>query len=187
MANPDAPFGLQPINHEAYSSGAVQTYVTAAGDSTALRVGDPVIITGTADSEGNPVVTRATAGDENAISGVVVGFEADYDNLALQYRLASTVRKVKVNIDPDTRYICRADGALAATDIGSNAAVVFGTPNNTWGKSGAGIDSSTIATTATEQLKIMNLHKVEGNAFGDFAVAEVKINNHNLVPGTAGV
>jgi hypothetical protein len=47
------------------------------------------------------------------------------------------------------------------------------------------LDSSTIADTAALNLKIVGLWNVPGNAFGDFAVVVVKINEH--LYGSTGV
>ena len=50
MANDNAPRGLIPVRLDGApcNSGAVNAYLVAEADTTALFIGDPVIITGTA-------------------------------------------------------------------------------------------------------------------------------------------
>ena len=46
MANADTPFGLKPVQHRngAVYCGAFRLYSVAAGDATAIMIGDPVMI-----------------------------------------------------------------------------------------------------------------------------------------------
>lgn len=189
MANLNAPFGLKAVSNDTSgSSRQVHEFNTATGDSTPIFPGEPVTITGTADADGIPIVTRTTAGDGNAISGIVEEVAYDPDNLGDNYRAASTARKLFVNTDPNTRYIARVTGAFAVTDVGSNVNINYGTANTTWGRSGATLDMSTAGTGATKQFRVLRfLGRFSDNEIGSYALIEVKINNHNMAPNTAGV
>lgn len=192
MANKDAPFGLRPIRTSTggawADSMAVPCYVDAT-DSNNLFIGDPVYRGGTVNSAallGWPAgslfeVIRATAAGGNYFSGVIVGFLADQDDLTKHYRVASTERIVLVCDDPDVIFECQEDsdgGALTAADAGLNADIVIGTGSTTTGLSAVEIDSSTVATTNTLQLRLLRLKPVEDNEIGSNAVWEVKINLH---------
>lgn len=189
MANSDAPFGFKPVRAASsgcYNGGA-QPYAAAAGDSTVIRLGDPVTVTGTANTDGVPIVARSTAGSGNAITGIAVGFRPFGDTEWLNYRPASTAYEVLVQDDPLQEYEIQEDsvgGALAAADVGLNAAIVFGTPG-TDGRSAAMIDSSTKATTAALQVRIVGLAQKVNNAIGDNAVWRVRLNNVTTTPNAA--
>jgi hypothetical protein len=72
--------------------------------------------------------------------------------------------------------------------VGSNAAVVYTNTGDTInGLSGAELDSSTIATTAGLQLRILGVDTTAGNEAGaDFCKVRVRINNHSEITGIAG-
>jgi hypothetical protein len=82
-----------------------------------------------------------------------------------------------------------ADEVDAQTDINQNASLIAGSPNTTYRRSGMELDGSTLATTATLELKIIRLLPAVDNALGANAKLIVKINNHQLGShtGTAGV
>jgi hypothetical protein len=178
MPNSNVAFGLDPI---APKGGIVQTteYFVPASDSTALFAGDPVIIAGGADADGVATVTRATAASAGRITGVVVGFRPDPLIVANGYRLASTAGYVLVCDDPEQVYEIQEDsvgGALAAADIGLNADLVAGTGSAVSKKSGFQLDTSTKATTATLQLRILGLQRRADNEIGANAKVLVRIN-----------
>ena len=88
--------------------------------------------------------------------------------------------------DPNQLFIIQADEDIVAADIGKNADVTASTTGSTTtGVSNMTLDSSTIANTAALNLKIVGLYDVPGNAYGDYAVVVVKINEH--LYGSAGV
>lgn len=191
MANNDRARGLEPVNElggpHCLSMGE---YFIPATDGTAMSVGDPVKYAGSADSDGVPTVTVATAGD--ACCGVIVGFKPDKDYEDNTYREASTARYAIVADSPNQLFVVQEDsdgGALAATNVGQNADLIFGGTNTTTGMSGVELDSSTAATTATLQVKVIRLDRRPDNEIGTNADWIVKINNHQhgSHTGTAGV
>lgn len=179
MANTDAAFGLRPVRSgRSPSMGSVTRYHVPASDATALFVGDPVILAGSADSDGVPTVTRATAAAAGRITGVVVGVVPS-PSLETQYRPASTAAYVLVCDDPNQVYEIQEDadgGALAAADVGLNADLIAGSGSTVTGRSGFELDSSTKATTATLQLRILGFAQRADNEIGANAKVLVRIN-----------
>lgn len=203
MANADTPFGLRAVGHPSgLSKASVRPYFVPASYGTALFVGDPVVITGTSNTTEQTApgigvmgvgtmaeVNKATAGSGNRITGVIVGVAADPDNLSRAYIPASTGGIVFVNDDPDTEFEIQADGAIAAADIGLNAALVYThTGSTATGQSGAELDESTKATTAGLQLRILGVSpNVDNEAGATHVKCKVRINQHTALPGSAGV
>lgn len=184
MANADTPRGLWPVRHRngAPYNGAATRYFVPASDSTALFLGDPVIIAGGADADGVATVTKATAAGGAYMLGPVVAVEPITHESTI-YRAASTARYVFVADDPDLVFEIQEDsagGALGAANVGQNADWVAGTGSTTSGYSGAELDSSTANTTNTLQLRILGLSQRVGNAIGTNAKWEVAINLHSL-------
>ena len=190
MANANTPFGLKPVRQAggAPHNSADNMYYHPASDATALYIGDPVIKNGSADAAGIPGVIRATAA--GAITGVVVGFVPDGVTNTAGYGAASTAYYVLVCDDPDQLYEIQEDsvgGALAAADIGLNADFINAAGNNYTRRSGAMLDTSTKAVTATLPLKIVGLTPRPGNDIGANAKVLVKINNHTEALGVVGI
>ena len=175
MANSDTPFGLRPVRHRngAAYNGAVNYYYVPSTYATALFVGDPVVKTGTANTTivtapgagefgiGTlPEVNKAAAGDTNLITGVVVAFAADPNGLERIYNPASTERVIAVCDDPDVIFEIQADGAIAATQVGLNAVLIYTNAGDTnTGRSGAELDttSDAPAADASNQLTIQRV------------------------------
>jgi hypothetical protein len=183
MANTSAPRGLVPVRHRSGApyNGAANLYFVPATDGTALFIGDPVIVAGSADTSGIPTIGIATAAGGAYVSGVVVGFVPDPTNLELKNRTASTARYVFVCDDPDVIFEIQEDavgGALAAVDVGLNADLIAGTGSTTTGQSGWQLDTSTKATTNTLQLRIVRFVQRSDNDISANAKVEVAINLH---------
>lgn len=182
MANANIAYGLKPVRraHGGSPNFAAREYYVPASDATALFVGDPVILAGSADASlVYPTVTRATAAGGNRITGVVVGFRPTDGIVALGYRAASTEAWALVCDEPDMLYEIQEDstgGALAAADIGLNADLAAGTGSAVSKKSGFVLDTSTKATTATLQLRIVGLTDRADNEVGANAKVLVRLN-----------
>lgn len=204
MANPDARFGLRPCGHvSGYVSGRTQKCYLPASYATDVFVGDPVVLTGTSNTTvvsaglekhaiGTlPEVNKATAGDGNKIAGVITGFEQQTVRTGTAPQgAASTARVAIVNVDPGTIYQIQASGAIGAASVGLNAPLVYTHAGNTnTGLSGAELDHSAVATTATEQLKIVRISDIPGRNDSTSAntVVEVIINNHQYANVVVGV
>jgi hypothetical protein len=183
MANANTPFGLRPVRHRngAPYNGAATRYFVPASDSTALFLGDPVIIAGSADADGVATVTRATAAGGAFVLGSVVGVEP-MTNASTTYRPASTAAYVLVADDPDLIYEVQEDavgGALAVADVGLNADLIAGTGSTITGLSAFQLDTSTKATLNTLQLRIHGFTQRVDNEVGSAnAKVLVSINLH---------
>lgn len=201
MANANRPSGLSPVMHAMgvnYTGGG-RVYCIPSTDSTnAYAIGDPVASGGSADSNGIPTVTLATAGTGNAIRGVIMSagglvngaFLADPTNLNTTVIPTVKTKNYYVMVIDDPRVIFEAQEDsigqnLAATDVGLNVNLVAGTNNGYL--SGWMIDSSTAGTGSTIQAKILQLAPRPGNAIGQYGKWWVLINNHELMGGVTGV
>jgi hypothetical protein len=192
MANVDTPFGLRPVRYisGAPYNGAVEHFSTAAGDGTAIYVGDPVKLSGTSQTVGGIVyrdVDQAATGD--VVVGVVVAvMPATRDSLI--YRAASTLRILAVATDPMLLFeIQEVSGgtALTANDIGLNADFVVAAGSATTGQSGVELNNVGEATTNTLDLQIIGLAAREDNAIGEHAKYLVRINRHQYSNQVAGI
>lgn len=197
MANPDTPYGLQPTNRNGGEyDGQVNVYFIPATDGTAVAVGDPVTLAGSADADGVPTIKRLTAGAPSAGAanipvGVVVGFAVNPNSLEVpNYRAASTSAYALVADDPALFFAVQEDsvgGALAATNVGNRINFIMGTPSATTGLSNVEIDSNTAAADADLQAQIIRLLPVTNNVIGTNAKWICKFNAHLYNPGTVGV
>lgn len=202
MANADIVSGLRAVGHPlGLSKASVRAYAVPSTYATALFPGDPVTVTGTANAAEVSApgvgtfqagtlreVNKSAAGSGNAITGVIVSVAANPDNLSARYLPASTGGVVLVNDDPRTEYEIQADEAIAAADIGLNAALVFTSAGDTvTGQSGVELDASTKATTAGLQVRMLGLAPRVDNEAGADAKVIVRINNHSELNGSAGI
>lgn len=189
MANSDVVKGLIPVmyrNGTPYNGRCGKYYIPST-DNTAVYVGDPVKLAGSADARGIPTVAKASS--TNVMVGVVVGVEPETAD-SLRYRAASTGRYVFVADDPELLFEIQEDsvgGALAVTSVGLNVNFADAGGSTVTGFSGLEIDSSTAATTATLDFQLVRMVDREDNAIGDNAKWLVKLNNHQFVDGTTGV
>src|SRR6478609_10975603 len=126
MSNANVKGGLKPVAHGssgAYTGGA-RVYSVAAGNATAIFVGDLVTIAGTSqviDGVTYSDVVQSATGD--VFQGVVVGV-LPVTSSSLNYRAASTQRLLLVADDPSLLFeVQEVSGGtpLTANDIGLNA------------------------------------------------------------------
>lgn len=203
MANSDARRGLVPITqgNAGGFTGKVRAYYVPSSYGTALYIGDPVVRTSTSNTAAAglgkqwaagtlPEINKATAGAANGITGAIVGFEVDPNNLDKAYNPASTARVVYVADDPHQEFEIQADSGatVAATDIGSNADVIYTHAGDTaTGLSGAELDTADMAAGATAQLTILGVIPREDNALGTNVKLRVRINIHTEANTIAGL
>lgn len=205
MANADTPFGLRAVGHPmGLSKARIRAYAVASDYGTALFPGDPVIKTSTANAAEvsapgvgtmpagtMPEVVKATVGTTNRITGVIVGVAADPDALGRRYIPANTGGIVFVNDDPLTEYEIQADGAIAATQIGLNAVLIYTNAGSTaTGQSGAELDSGTTtapAATVGFQMAILGIVPRPDNELGANVKCRVRINQHTETNASTGI
>jgi len=203
MTNSNTPYGLVPVKNSPFVEIPKNYYYIPSSYGTALFIGDPVIKTGTSNTanvlgDGRPFaagslpeINKVTAGDANKVTGVIIGFLANPLNLNIAYNPASTERVAIVADSPLQEFQIQeetAGTALAVTAVGLNANVAFSESGSTvTGLSGVELDTSTPATDATFQLKILRLVDAPDNAIGQHAKWRVKINNHTEANVTSGI
>ena len=201
MANVNKPSGFTPVRYlnGAPWNGAANIYSIAASYGVELAIGDPVISSGTADTNGVPGIALAAA--TGAIRGVIVGLGKTEGLIANPSNLDTTKRPAS---DPAVWYALVVDDPavvfeiqekantvqLAATEVGLNQVPILATAGTYLsGWLLASTTDATAATTATLPLRLLGLSRKSGNAFGAYAKWLVKINVHELGTGTgaAGV
>jgi hypothetical protein len=189
MANVNAASGLQPYAYAwgAPWGGAVRTYYVPVGNGTALYLGDPVIgITNSSDGLGVPTAEIGTAGGGTYNLGVFMGVSNNAGQTTIPvlqsqpvYLPASTAAYIYVADDPFLLFRIQEDGiggAMASGAGGRNADLVAGSGSTVTGLSGWQLDSSTLATTNTLQMRVIQLLQQTDNAVGLSAKWLVKWN-----------
>lgn len=198
MANANNPRGLIPYRRttgEPYN-GAANIYYVPSSVGSAIYVGDPVTyLTNAGDTNtGIPAVTLATAGGSNNILGAMVGIVNGGDpvnaitrDLPI-YHPASTAQFILVADDPDLLFLVQEDsvgGALPAGAGNRNANLVAGAGSTFTGYSGWMLDSSTLQTTNTLQMRIVRALQETDNAVGsNYAKWLCRINLNALLNQT---
>lgn len=172
MANVDLPRGFRPYGDikscNSYSAGGT----IYPGDAVKFSAGTSSTTVRRAE------VVAGTAGA--ALCGV-----------ALNYAVAGG--KVLVADDPSQLFVGQCDEADFdnQVDLGLNASILATAGSSTYKVSRMEVDSSTLATTATLELKVLGyIERQDGkNEMGANAEVIFKINNHQLSAGTgsAGV
>ena len=188
MANVDKAFGLRAVgNLSATGSQKQFGYNIADNQSGAIFQGQLVTLK-------DGFILAFDPSSHTAAVGVFNG--CDYIDPTTGKPTFSNFYPGSINItqgeiiahiidDPNQLFLIQADEDIEAADIGKNADIVVGSGSTTTGLSVNELDSSTIATTAALNLKIVGLYDSPNNAFGNFAVVVVKINEH--LYGSAGV
>ncbi len=191
MANTDNPQGLRPIRHRngAAYNGAGNVYHIAALDAQTIAPGDPVLVTGEADTNGIPTVAQATAGSR--ITGIMAS-RTNGAGTVLQDNLLNTTASdanaqyILVHDDPDLVFEAQVSASIAAGDISANADLTADTTPAA-GKSGFEVDSTSFNVTATLQVRVMRLRPIPNNALGTNAKVEVMINLHTNAVGVGSL
>ena len=188
MANNDKAFGLRPLGNLA-GTGAQKQYGYEIADNQAGAIfqGDLVVLKDGYILQFNPATHTAAVG---VFNGCFYNDPTTQKPTWKNYYPGSiniTQGKIVADVldDPSQMFIIQNDGTSAATNYGLNADVVVDTGNTTTGLSAIELDTSTIATTAALNLKIIGLWDVPNNAVGANAVVVVIINEHSY--GSAGV
>ena len=195
MANANTPRGLIPY---AYQSGApynaaVNVYYVPAGNATALYIGDPVVgLNNSADANGVPAVGIATAGATNYVLGVMMGRANNAGQLVVPvlqsnsvYLPALTAGYIYVADDPNLLHMVQEDsvgGAMAVGAGGRNVDLIAGAGNATSGYSGWMLDSNTLGTGNTLQMRVMRaLQEADNQAGVAYAKWLCRINLNSIL------
>lgn len=178
MANANTPRGLVPYKYTSGApyNGSANIYYVPSDYATALYLGQPLIATGASDANGIPVVQTATAGATNYIIGPMVGIVDGGNpvvgvtqNLPI-YHPASTAQYILVADDPNLLFWAQEDsvgGAITVATAGTkNIDLVAGAGSTATGWSGWMLDSNTIGTGATLQMRIVGGLQEPDNTMG---------------------
>jgi hypothetical protein len=204
MANFQAPRGFVPSRYRDGScwTGGTNLYHIPSTDNNQYNPGDAVKSAANADANGIPDIAKITNGTDT-VRGVVVGFLLANPNqpslvgtnldLTVQNVPATKTRDYYALVvdDPGVLFEIQDDGIttanLVATSANKNASFTVTNPTSPQQNSATVILSSSIATSAALNLKIMGLVQKPNNAFGAFATWLVMFNQHEFQGNTAGV
>ena len=176
MANTDAKFGARPISTASgHTTGALSRYSVSVAD--ALYVGDIVSLAGSADADGVPTAIACTPCLIPV--GIIVSFE-DKDGVpdSQLYKKSGDSLYALVADDPSLRFEIQTDAAIAATDFGLNADLVFAEGSTITGRSGMELDVGTKGTSAALHMHLERLVQSPDNEVGDAAVVECTWSQH---------
>lgn len=192
MAASATPMGAEPVgclSSNGSFSGKVRHYKIASGYGTAIFYGDFVKLVSSGTVEKDTGTTACTP------VGVFVGVSYTDPNTNQktfsQYFPASTAASdisAYVLDDPFVEMKMQSDASLAQTALGNNAAVVQTAGSTSIGRSKNAVDGSTIATTNTLPVKIIEFVEGPDSAVGDsFTDVIVVFNAGHQLTNTTGV
>ena len=176
MANPNSAKGLQPVQHIDGSpyNGKANLYHVPAAYAVNLFLGQPLLPTGASDANGIPTVATAVNGATNNTIGPMVGINDGGDPIVAitrdmpLYHPASTLQYILVADDPNLIFELQEDsvgGSIAMATAGTkNVDLIAGAGSTVTGYSGWMLDSSTIGTGATLQMRLQRGVKRVSNA-----------------------
>lgn len=192
MANTNNPSGLSPRRYLSGGpyNGAVNLYSVAAGDGTAIFIGDLVTLAGTGQTIDGVVyadVVQSATGDifQGAVVGVIPITQA-----STIYREASTQRILAVADDPNLVFEVQEGNSgtpLTVNDLGLNIDIVVAAGSTVTGLSGMTLNNATEANTNTLDMKLVGFENSPDNAVGAAAKWMVRINRHRYANQVAGV
>lgn len=191
MPNPNTPRGIQPYAYAwgAPWGGAVRTYFVPSGNATALFFGDPVApVTNTSDGNGVPVAEIATAGAGAYILGAFMGISNNAGQAVIPvlqnqtpFLPAGQAAYIYVADDPFLLYEVQESGAMVSGAGMRNADLVAGAGSTITNFSGWQLNSATLNTTNTLQMRIIQMLQQIDNAVGANAKWLTKINLHAML------
>jgi hypothetical protein len=188
MANADAAFGFRPINAQGgpYNGQTQRCYVPTTASEGPLFIGDVVTLIGSASTDGYPSVKEAAATE--AAYGVVASFDADPNNLSLQYRATDTERYCQVVPVRNNFFVAQFDGVSEAGDVGTNTIFVVGAGDTVSGRSTTELSATTVSTTVINEIKVIAfLDQPDNDLTLTNAKAIVQFNEPQLGIRTVGV
>jgi hypothetical protein len=190
MANVNKPFGLRPIGNLSATGAQKQFgYEIADNQAGAIFQGDLVTLK-------DGFILKFVPASHTAAVGVFNGvFYLDPTTQKPTFKnfypgsINITQGTIQADVldDPNQLFLIQADEDVVQADFGKNADVTASTTGDTTtGVSNMTLDSSTIATTAALNLKLVAKYNVPNNNLAEnYTVVVVKINEH--LYGSAGV
>lgn len=211
MSTISSQFGLSPVKPKGGQVTIQQDwYYIPYTVANNLFVGDPVIKTGGANTLSNlngqnivagyyPLIEKTTAGSTNLSTGVITGFQSiplQFTGTSLYFQTggssSASDRLAIVADDAFQKFMIRDDGVvtLTAATVALNANLIYTDTGDTVNFiSGAQLNSSTVGTGATLQLKILRFMGWDlGNPVGNpSGIWQVMFNLHTELPNTVGI
>lgn len=195
MANPNLPFGFDPVKNFDGTPEHLNEYRIAGSYNTAIGFGQPVVLTST--GVGDRPTIQVGAGTNEIVLGTFRGCEyVPSTGLAKptkslfwpasQAIKSGTVVRAWVLDNPDQEYVVQGDSTVwAVTDFGLNADYVAGTVNTSTGRAGSYLNGTGKATTSSLMCRILRLATDPANTIGAYARLIVSF-NVNARHGTTG-
>jgi hypothetical protein len=192
MATTATPMGAEPTDTLSASgsfTGKVRHIKVASGYGTAIFYGDFVKLVNTGTVEKDTGTTTLTP------VGVFVGCaftspttdELTFSQTFPASTAASDIVAYVVD-DPNVLMRMQSDEAIAQTGLGNNVAVVQTAGSTSIGRSKNAVDGSSIATTSTLPLRIIDFVDGPTSAVGDaFTDVIVKFNAGHQYSNTTGI
>tara|TARA_R100001510_G_C7653354_1_gene211507 strand:+ start:1870 stop:2445 length:576 start_codon:yes stop_codon:yes gene_type:complete len=188
MANVDKASGLRALgNLSATGSQKQFGYQIADNQAGAIFQGDLVTLKDGFILQFDPSSHTAAVGVFNGVfyTDPTTGKPTFKNFYPGSVNITTGTIQADVLDDPNQLFVIQSDEDIVQADFGKNADVTVGTGSTTTGVSAMELDSSTIATTAALNLKLIGIYDTPGNALGNFCEVVVKINEH--LYGSAGV
>lgn len=192
MANTDNPRGLEPVKHlngNPYN-GKGQVCFIGSSNSNDFFVGQPVDLSGSADSTGKyPEVQDITYNSNgNPIFGVIVGFDVAKQSspLSYNYGYGGIDRYPIVATDPDLIFRVQSQSGTTPTNsmVGQGAQLNNDeSGDTTYGSSGVEVNLSSLTQNSDDQVIVMGLDDSENNELAEHANILVVILHHRLRTG----
>ena len=192
MATTATPMGAEPTDTLSASgsfTGKVRHIKVASGYGTSIFYGDFVklVNTGTVEKD----TGTATATPVGVFVGCAFTSPSTGELTFSQYFPASTVASdivAYVVDDPNVLMRMQSDEAIAQTGLGNNVAIVQTAGSTSIGRSKNAVDGSSIATTNTLPLRIIDFVDGPTSAVGDtYTDVIVKFNVGHQYSNTTGV
>ena len=188
MANTDKASGLRPIGNLS-ATGAQKQYGYEIADNQAGTIfqGDLVALSAGFITRFLPATHTAAVGVFNGCNYIDPTTGKPTFKNFYPGSVNITAGKIVADVidDPNQLFLIQCNAGFVAANVGNNADVVGTSGSTTTGISSMELASSTLATTAALNLKVVGLYNDVNNDYGTNAVVVVKINEH--VYGSAGV
>jgi hypothetical protein len=192
MATSAAPTGAEPVGTLSASgsfTGKVRHIKIASGYGTAIFYGDFVKLVSSGTVEKDTGTTSLTP------VGVFMGCSYTDPNtnqktFNQQFPASTAASDIMAYVldDPSVLMRMQGDASLAQTTLGNNVAVVQTAGSTSIGRSKNAVDSSTVATTNTLPLRIIDFVDGPTSTVGDaFTDVIVKFNVGHIYENTTGI
>ena len=173
MATSATPMGAEPVDTLSASgsfTGKVRHIKIASGYGTGIFYGDFVKLVAAGTLEKAAVTTAVVAGTVGIFVGCAYTDPSTNQKTFNQQFPASTAAADiggYVVDDPDLLFRMQGDGSIAQTGLGNNVSAVSTAGSTSIGRSKNAVDASTIATTNSLALRIVDFVDGPSSSVGD--------------------